>query len=61
MFLATDLRPGRQKLEETEHISVHEVSRRRLNAMIRRGEFRDGMGLAALGIAAGALGKLLGD
>ncbi len=52
VFVASGLRPGRQKLEETEHISVHEVSPVRLKAMIRRGEFRDGMGLAALRIAA---------
>jgi 8-oxo-dGTP pyrophosphatase MutT (NUDIX family) len=52
VYVATQLRPGTQTLEETEHISVHEVSRRRLQAMIRSGEFRDGMGLAALRIAA---------
>ena len=55
VFVATGLRAGTQRLEETEHISVHEVSRRRLSAMIRSGEFRDGMGLAALQIAAGKL------
>jgi ADP-ribose pyrophosphatase len=51
VFVASGLRRGEQRLEETEHLSVHEVSPRRLKAMIRRGEFRDGMGLAALRIA----------
>jgi ADP-ribose pyrophosphatase len=55
VYVATGLRAGDQKLEETEHISVHEVSRRKLKAMIRNGEFRDGMGLAALQLAAGKL------
>jgi ADP-ribose pyrophosphatase len=55
VFVATGLRRGKQRLEETEHLSVHEVSRRRLKAMIRSGEFRDGMGLAALRVAAGTL------
>lgn len=52
VFVATGLRAGNQALEETEHMSVHEVSRRRLESMIRSGEFRDGMGLAALRVAA---------
>lgn len=58
VFLATDLRPGRQNLEETEHLSVHEVPFRQLQTMIARGQFRDGMGLAALYIARPALGRL---
>lgn len=60
VFVATGLRAGKQRLEETEHISVHEVSRPRLKAMIRSGEFRDGMGLAALRIAAESLELELG-
>lgn len=60
VFLATGLRPGKQSLEETEHITVHEVGYARLQSMIRRGEFRDGMGLAALRIAEPALEKELG-
>jgi ADP-ribose pyrophosphatase len=55
VFLATRLRQGRQDLEDTEHLTVHEVTWGELEAMIRRGEFRDGMGLAALGIARPAL------
>ncbi len=51
VFLATGLHPGRQALEETEHLTVHEVTWPQLDRMIRRGEFRDGMGLAALSIA----------
>jgi 8-oxo-dGTP pyrophosphatase MutT (NUDIX family) len=60
VFVATELRRGKQRLEETEHLSVHEVTRRRLKAMIRSGEFRDGMGLAALRIAAEKVGLELG-
>lgn len=58
VFLATELAPGRQALEDTEHLTVHEVSRRELGAMIRSGDFRDGMGLAALGIAGEALRRI---
>ena len=46
---------GEPEPETTEHLSVQEVSYRRLRAMIRRGEFRDGMGLAALHLAAPSL------
>ncbi|HYM13145.1 MAG TPA: NUDIX hydrolase [Bryobacterales bacterium] len=58
VFLATGLRPGRQQLEETEHLTVHEVTYRQLELMIRKGQFRDGMGLAALHIARPALRRL---
>jgi ADP-ribose pyrophosphatase len=58
VFLATGLGPGRQALEDTEHLTVHDVSRRELDAMIRDGEFRDGMGLAALRIAGEALRRI---
>src|SRR5437867_3984779 len=58
VFLATDLRQGQQQLEETEHLSVHEVTYPQLEKMIERGEFRDGMGLASLNIARPALRKL---
>ena len=58
VFLATDLRQGQQKLEETEHLSVHEVTYPQLEKMIEQGEFRDGMGLASLNIARPALRKL---
>lgn len=61
VFVATGLRGGSQTLEETEHMSVHEVSRQRLKSMIRSGEFRDGMGLAALRVAAEKLDLELGS
>jgi ADP-ribose pyrophosphatase len=61
VFVATGLRRGKRSLEETEHLSVHEVSLRHLNAMIRSGEFRDGMGLAALRIAAIEIERELGS
>jgi 8-oxo-dGTP pyrophosphatase MutT (NUDIX family) len=60
VFVAMGLRRGKQRLEETEHLSVHEASPRRLKAMIRSGQFRDGMGLAALRIAAEKLDLELG-
>ena len=59
VFLATGLRPGRPSLEETEHLTVHEVSYPRLQRMIARGEFRDGMGLASLSIAGPVLRRML--
>ena len=59
VFLASGLRPGKAEPEKTEHLSVREVGYRRLQAMIRRGEFRDGMGLAALHLAAPSLEKKL--
>ncbi len=59
VFLTSGLRPGAPEPEKTEHLSVQEVSCRRLQAMIRRGEFRDGMGLAALHLAAPSLWKEL--
>ena len=55
VFLASGLRPGEAEPEKTEHLSVQEVSYRRLQTMIRSGEFRDGMGLAALHLAASSL------
>jgi ADP-ribose pyrophosphatase len=58
VFLATSLRPGRQRLEETEHLSVHAVTYRTLLRMIAQGRFRDGMGLASLHLAAPALRRL---
>ncbi len=51
VVLAEDLEPGEQALEKTEHITVHSVSYPELERMIEQGEFRDGMGLAALRIA----------
>ena len=51
VFLARDLEPGSQRLDETEVIESLEVTPGELRAMIRGGEFRDGMSLAALGIA----------
>ena len=59
VFLATNLRPGRQQLEETEHVTVHEVSWPQLQWMIARGQFRDGMGLASLNIAGRVLRRLV--
>lgn len=58
VMLATQLKPGKQDLEDSEHLTVHEVGWEDLERMIRKGEFRDGMGLAALGIARAELGRL---
>ena len=60
VVLATELQPGRQNLERTESIEVEEVDYPRLQAMIRNGEFRDGMGLAALNVARERLERELG-
>jgi ADP-ribose pyrophosphatase len=57
VFLARGLRPGPSNLEKTEHLTVREVSYRQLQRMVRRGEFRDGMGLAALALAGPLLEK----
>ena len=57
VYLAEGLQAGLQSLEKTEHMTVHEVSYERLGEMIRGGEFRDGMGLAALQIARAELEK----
>ncbi len=51
VVMAQGLERGKQRLEKTEHMTVHEVSYEELRQMIQRGEFRDGMGLAALNIA----------
>lgn len=59
VFLARGLRPGTPQPEATEDLTVHEVSYPKLRTMIRRGEFRDGMGLAALNIARPLLEKEL--
>ncbi len=59
VFLATSLGPGRQQLEETEHLTVHEVSYPQLLRMIASGRFRDGMGLASLHLVAPALRRIL--
>lgn len=58
VVLAEDLEPGEQALEKTEHITVHPVGYPELDRMIREGEFRDGMGLAALRIAEPFLQRL---
>ena len=55
VYFAEDLRLGRQKLEETEHIEVCEFTPAQVRAMIRDGELRDGMALAALQLAREAL------
>ncbi len=60
VVLAQGLQQGEQRLEKTEHMTVHEVSHEELEDMIRRGEFRDGMGLAALHIARAEMEKELG-
>ena len=57
VFLASGLQPGEAEPEKTEHLSVQGISYRRLQTMIRRREFRDGMGLAALHLAALSLQK----
>lgn len=51
VFLATDLAPGKQKLDKSEDITVHTVTYSDLLEMISNGEFCDGMGLAALHLA----------
>lgn len=51
VFLAQDLETGQQVLDQTEDIAVHRVAYGELKRMIGSGEFRDGMGLAALQIA----------
>lgn len=58
VFLATGLKRGRQALEETEHLTVQEVTWEELERMIRKGRFRDGMGLACLNIAREALRRM---
>jgi len=60
VVLAWDLEAGPQQLEKTERIEVRRVGYQRLLEMIRAGEFRDGMGLAALNIARGRLERALG-
>jgi 8-oxo-dGTP pyrophosphatase MutT (NUDIX family) len=59
VFLAHGLRSGNAKLEQTEHLRAELVDYERLRKMIRGGEFRDGMGLAALRLAEPELEKLL--
>jgi len=54
-YFAEDLVPGEQKLEETEHIEVCEFTPAEVEAMVRDGELRDGMALAALHLAREAL------
>ena len=58
--LAWDLEPGPQNLEKTERIEVRLVRYPQLLEMIRVGEFRDGMGLAALNVARERLERELG-
>lgn len=58
VVLAEDLEAGEQALEKTEHITVQLVSYADLNRLIREGQFRDGMGLAALRIAEPFLQRL---
>lgn len=60
VFLASELTPGSQRLEKSEHISVHTVRYTELVRMIAEGEFCDGMGLAALQLARGRLEELPG-
>lgn len=60
VVLATELQPGRQNTEKTESIEPHEVEYAELLEMIRKGEFRDGMGLAALNVARERLERELG-
>ncbi len=60
VFLATELHEGQQHLEETEHLTVHQVTYPQLQRMIARGQFRDGMGLASLNLAGPVLRRMLG-
>ncbi len=60
VYLARELQPGGQKLDQTEHLSVESVSYPRLRGMIASGEFMDGMGLAALHLARERLDAELG-
>ena len=59
VFLAHGLRPGNAKLEKTEHLTVELVDYQQLLKMISTGEFRDGMGLAALRLAEPELEALI--
>ena len=58
VFFATDLAKGKPQLEATEAIEALEVTPKELQSMIDSGQFRDGMSLAALGIARQRLGGL---
>lgn len=51
VFLATNLTPGEQNLENSEDITVHAIPYPELLDMIADGKFCDGMGLAALHMA----------
>jgi hypothetical protein len=55
VYFATGLKSGQPSLEKTEHLTMHEVTFEELRKMIQRGDFCDGMGLAALAIAEPAL------
>jgi ADP-ribose pyrophosphatase len=55
VYFATGLKSGQPSLEKTEHLTMHEVTFEELRKMIQRGDFCDGMGLAALAITEPAL------
>lgn len=59
VFLAHGLRPGNAKPEKTEHLTVELAEYQQLLKMISTGEFRDGMGLAALRLAEPELEALI--
>ncbi|MBI1353341.1 MAG: NUDIX domain-containing protein [Acidobacteria bacterium] len=61
VVLATELEAGPQRLEKTERIELRLTSYPELQAMIQAGEFRDGMGLAALHAARERLEAALTD
>ena len=60
VIFATELEPGPQRLEKTERIELRLTDYDELLAMIRSGELRDGMGLAALHAARERLEQALG-
>ena len=59
VVFASGLRPVARRPERTERIEAHTVGYPRLLEMIRTGEFRDGMGLAALHVARERLERAL--
>ena len=51
LFLATDLIPSEQKLDEDECLEIHSFSFEEVMGMINRGEIQDAMSMVALQIA----------
>jgi len=58
LFLATDLIPSEQKLDEDECLEIHSFSFEEVTGMINRGEIQDAMSMVALQMA---YSRLRGD